>query len=218
MCPAMPPPTRPPTPPPTPPPTHHLLVPTPVPPRPTICFSGNNKVETKEKGFITMNELQVGDSVRSGSGKFTQVYGFGHDDHKHQDVFLQIEYNHISDVNGSLSPALQISQMHLLFVERNNQIYLIRVMDVVVGELLSGKQVIAIHKIIQKGVYAPFTQSGDIIVSGIVAFNYVDILPVDNWVWIQHMISHTLSYPQRFFLLLFHGNLSEGRLHSRVWI
>jgi hypothetical protein len=79
-------------------------------------------------------------------------------------------------MNG-ISSDLHISPMHLVFVERNNPIFPIRALDVVVGDILSAKQVIGIHRnILKTGDYSPLNQSGDIVVSGIVASNYVDVL------------------------------------------
>jgi Hint module len=151
-------------------------------------------VEIKGKGIVNMMELQIGDFVMSGSGKFTQVYGFGHFDHDREENFLQIQVGH--------NP-LQISPIHLVFVERNNQSYPIRALDVMVGDMLSGQQVQSIRTIRQRGIYAPLTQSGDIVVSGIVSSNYVAILQIDQWTSMQHMLGHTLLYPQRCFCYYF---------------
>jgi Hint module len=96
--------------------------------------------------------------------------------------------------------------MHLVFVERNHRIFSIRAMDVVMGDVMSGKQVIGIqNNNIQTGVYSPLTQSGDIVVSGIVASNYVDVLHFDSSVSVHHTLGHMLLLPQSCFCSYFIG-------------
>jgi Hint module len=149
-----------------------------------------------------MEKLQIGDFVISGDGKYTQVYGFGHWDPNHEETFIQIEFD---GGDGTTMPLnkVHISPMHLVFVTRNNnRMDLIRAVDVIIGDVLTGsKQVTAIHRIIQKGVYTPLTQSGDIVVNGIVASNYVDVL---HWnhplvISMQHTMGHMIMSPQRCF-------------------
>jgi Hint module len=165
-----------------------------------------------------MNKLKIGDHVMSGDGTFTQVYGFGHLDHNREEYFIQIEMEDrkLDDISSS---NLTISPMHLIFIERNHQILTIRAMDVAVGDVLNNKQVISIHHTMHKGVYAPLTQSGDIVVSDIVASNYVDLLHFDYVVSLQHTIGHTLLYPQRCFC---YYNIDmcqkEGYIHGYGYI
>jgi Hint module len=55
--------------------------------------------------------------------------------------------------------------------------------------------------VVRRGVYAPLTLSGDILVSGIVASDYVDLLelPMMPLLWDQHTLAHVLFGPQRIF-------------------
>jgi hypothetical protein len=43
-----------------------------------FCFPGRMKVDEKTKGLISMTDLQIGDHVKVGDGKFDLVYSFGH--------------------------------------------------------------------------------------------------------------------------------------------
>jgi Hint module len=184
----------------------------PVPPTPS-CFAGSNMVETKDHGLIRMADLQIGDYVVSGNGQYTQVYGFGHYDPNHYETFVQIELN-----ESSRSELMYISPKHLVLVTRDNhQMDWIRAMDVVIGDVLSGGTVTALYHKLQQGVYNPLTQSGDIVVDGIVASNYVDILDWDHpWVVsLQHPMGHALISPQRWFCHYYIGICQkEGYIHG----
>jgi Hint module len=87
-------------------------------------------------------------------------------------------------------------------IDKENISHRIPAEDVVIGDILSGQQVQAIRRVVRHGVYAPLTQSGDIMVSGILTSNYVDLfhgkLPSPKG-WDQHIIAHTLFHPQRYF-------------------
>jgi Hint module len=77
--------------------------------------------------------------------------------------------------------------------------------SVVVGNILSGKVGTAIRSIFRQGVYAPLTQSSDIVVNGIKASNYVNILDDTNVHigWNQHILGHSYYLPQRMFCSYF---------------
>jgi Hint module len=165
----------------------------------TICFSGMSTVEIENNGFIPMKQLQIGDSVRSGNGIFTQVYGFGHFHHDLKAEFLQLHFD--EDTSDSM---IEISPKHLVFVERNKIEVTIPASEVVMGDILSGKKVALIQMVTRHGVYAPLTQSGDIMVGNIRASNYVDILDYSSVLWIdQHTLGHAYMFPRRLFCRFF---------------
>jgi Hint module len=173
----------------------------PVPsPPPTSCFSGVNTVEVKGVGHVPMNLLGIGDLVKSGDGTFTQVYGFGHLDYNLEGTFLRISFEK-NDVPSPVS-SIEISARHLVMIEKEKKQYRIPAADIAVGDILSGQRVHTIQEVVRRGVYAPLTQSGEIIVSGILASNYVklvDLAMVQN----QHTIGHLLFTSQRFFCRYF---------------
>jgi Hint module len=83
-----------------------------------------------------------------------------------------------------------------------------------VGDILSGKQVIKIETVIRRGVYAPLTFTGKVLVNGIVASNYVTLLhveqpimttavPTTSMMWDQHDLGHLLFGLQRIFCSYF---------------
>jgi Hint module len=174
-------------------------------PSPTICFSSQNKVTVKDLGPIPINLLRIGDMVKSNDDIYTQVYGFGHLDHQHEGTFLHITFK-MCDRQTCQYPALflEISARHLVMITKNENSYHIPAMDVVVGDILSGQQVETIHSVIRRGIYAPLTQSGEIMVSGILVSSYVDLIDHHNiartWKgWNRHIAAHILFHPQRYF-------------------
>jgi Hint module len=166
-------------------------VPIPSPP----CFSGMNTVEVEGTGEVAINQVKVGDFIKAGNNDFTQVYGFGHIDPDLEADFLQI-------VLADDSPSIEMTSRHLVYVKRNNHLYSMPASDIVVGDELSGKSVQAIRTVTRRGVYAPLTQSGDILVSGVRASNYVDVLDY-SLVWDQHVYAHAFFFPQRLFCRFF---------------
>jgi Hint module len=188
-------------------PTSSPLVSPPTP----HCFSGLNLVEVKDVGIIPMNQLRIGDFVRSGgtsSDQFSMVYGFGHMSHIQEAKYLRFLFLDKSDgrdntaLENNASSFVEISPMHLIFVDKNMKQILIRAADVKVGDQLNRKQVIEIQIVMRHGLYAPLTYSGVIVVNGILASNYVDVLDY-HILWNQHTCGHFIFSPQRLFCSYF---------------
>jgi Hint module len=176
----------------------------------SLCFSAWNTVNVKDKGNVPINQLKIGDYVKSGKNDddYTQVYGFGHYGRDWEDDFLQIHFH--ENTNSShpavLLPApLEISYRHLVFVERNHKQSTMQASDIKVGDELVGpkSKVQSIRTVRRRGVYAPLTYSGDIVVSGVRASNYVHVLDLNGSVWDHHTIAHILFFPQRLFCTFF---------------
>jgi Hint module len=179
--------------------------PSPVPVLVPTCFSGWNMVEVKGGGNLRMDQLKIGDFVLSGNGRFSQIYGFGHLDHDQEAVYLQIDFAGSTEnrtYDHPHSSTLEISPRHLILAEKDHVQYAIRAADVVMGESLNGLRVTNIQTVRRRGIYAPLTYSGDIIVSGVRSSNYVDNLDHDLR-WNMHMVGHVLFFPQRVFCSAF---------------
>jgi Hint module len=166
------------------------------------CFSAWNIVQVQGVGDVNISQVQIGDYVQTGNnGHFTQVYGFGHYDPDWEATFQQIILKD-EDKGVDHFPSLEITSQHLVFVERNQKQYTIPASDIVVGDQLGGRRVQWIQSVTRRGVYAPLTQSGEIVVSGIRASNYIQVLDVPL-VWDQHVYAHALFGPQRWFCYYF---------------
>jgi hypothetical protein len=150
----------------------NILAPTPAPtkaPTPfTVCFSGDSEVQVENKGSVKMADLALGDNVRVSADKFEPVYSFGHKNADASADFLQI-------ITVGYSKPLEVSRDHMVVVEggRNIPASMVKRGDNLVtadGELVAVKSVRAV---VRKGVFAPFTDSGSIIVNDVAASNYV---------------------------------------------
>lgn len=180
-------------------PSPSLPVPSPSP-SPAACFSGENLVEIKDFGHIQMSQLRVGDFVKSSREKFTQVYGFGHFNHEEVGTYLRILF----DTTERLQPSnfstafIEISSNHLVMMDKSSKKMHIRAADVIIGDELSGRTVVEIQTVARRGLYAPLTKSGEIIVGGILASNYIEVLNF-QLSFDQHTLGHVVFTPQRLF-------------------
>lgn len=167
------------------------------------CFSSMNTVEEKNQGIISIAKLKIGDNVKTGTGHYTQVYGFGHMDHNREESFIQIHLDSSDDSSDDVPTTIEISSKHLIFVDRSDRPYAIEAAGVVVGDFLSGRKVVnVVTGVVRQGVYAPLTMSGDIAVSGVRASNYVDLLEYGGW-YNRHVIGHAAFGPRRLFCRYF---------------
>jgi hypothetical protein len=147
-----------------------------------------------------MSELALGDQVLVATGKHETVYSFGHRDDTTEASFLRF-----------LPPGLDISMDHM--VKRGGSYVpasLIQVGDVL--ETGTGDMVMIefIETVTRKGVYAPFTMSGTIIVNDIKASSYVSFQSAENLIiggWKTPLtfqwIAHLSQGPHRVWTALF---------------
>jgi hypothetical protein len=161
-------------------------------PKKSMCFSPLNSVFVKDKGFIPMHELHVGDLVQTTDHPkqtHARVLSFMHKEHDVEVEYLQVFMEH-RDI------PLEVSPNHLLFIQETNR-NVVRAQDIKVGDmLLSGNKVTHISTVRRHGLYAPVTETGTIWVSGVTASCYVDVLPsvVPTF---QAYLSHAALAPLR---------------------
>jgi hypothetical protein len=113
-----------------------------------------------------MDQLQIGDYVKAGNDQFSRVYSFSHLDKSTESMFLQIH-------TEQLDNPLEVSPDHIVYVSGKA----VRASDVRVGDRMDDVHVVSrITMARRRGVYAPVTYSGDIVVSGVLASSYVSLL------------------------------------------
>jgi len=139
-----------------------------------VCFSEKATVQALGKGVIPMTELVVGDKVLTGKeqDRYEPVYGFGHINPDKPAEFLRIFTS-----NNAAAP-LEMTGNHMLFVRGKE--HPVRSDSIKVGDNLRADHgtftsVTKIQTVTRKGVYAPLTPSGSIVVNGIVASSYVSM-------------------------------------------
>ena len=130
----------------------------------SFCFSKDATAEVEGSGPVAMQDLQVGDRVLTGSGKYQPIYSFGHYSEDRAADFLQIY------TKGN-KQALEMSGNHLLFKDGQA----VRADSIQVGDVLSNGQVTKIGSQFKQGLYMPLTEEGTIVVNGVVASSYVSI-------------------------------------------
>merc|ERR1719373_1113145 len=187
----------------------------------SLCFSGRNTVEVLGRGMVPMDTLKIGDSVRIMGGNFAKVYSFGHFHSSQKAGYLQIQ-----TTEGN---TLEITPKHMVFVQSAGKTKSVPASSIKVGDMLVtnndiGSEVSKIGKVQRKGTYAPFTTSGDIVVSGIAASNYVSImkeeeigLPIS-----MQWIAHTFNAPHRFVCTAIDFSICENETYTKeglsTWI
>lgn len=164
------------------------------------CFSSHAQVEVKGKGTVAMHSVAIGDRVLAGNGQYASVYSFAHFDRDREAEFLRVK------LKGQREYVLEITAGHLLFVNRRGEIQAqaassIRVGDDLIDQSGSTAKIIKIASVLRRGVFAPFTTTGDIVVNGILAstyatFNGRDRLP--EYIPYQ-WLAHVLVAPRRLF-------------------
>lgn len=133
-----------------------------------VCFPGDSEVTVQDRrGPIKMKDLQLGDMVQVVGGNYEPIYSFGH---KHSDTYS--EFLAISTTDNKV---LEISKNHM--VGRPNGGFvpagILQVGDSLISSNGVTTSVRSIRSVQRKGVYAPFTDSGTIIVNGILASTYI---------------------------------------------
>lgn len=182
------------------------------------CFSGRSTVQVKDKGMVPMDTLKIGDYVRVGNGGFSQVYSFGHYDPTAQKQYLQIQ------TEADAKP-LEITAQHLLYIhnEMTKMTQVVPADTIKLGDLLVvpandgvPTPVVAIGNVQRRGKYSPLTTSGDIVVNGVVASNYVSRAWINDGAsgvvssQVLHWLQHGASVPYRLYCAMTGGCQDEA--------
>ena len=172
------------------------------------CFSHVNTVEVQGQGHVSMDSLKIGDFVRAGKNKFSRVYSFLHLDRDVEAEYLQIH------AEGLKAP-LEVSPEHMVFVKSTP----VRASQVKVGDMLGENKVSEIKTVKRRGVYAPVTESGDIVVSGVLASSYAAVhsyTPIN-----QHTEAHAF-FAVRRLVCAFNFGICENETYTEdgfpVWL
>jgi Hint module len=146
-----------------------------------------------------MRTVKLGDKVLVHGGKYESVYSFGHYD---QDI----EAQYLKFVTSARN-VLEVSKDHMVFIGQR----CVPASNIMVGdklEMASGDPatVTSISVVTKKGAFAPFTDSGTVIVNGVKASSFVafqgsstlKISGVDTGLEFQ-FLAHTFERPRRFW-------------------
>ncbi|KAK4524788.1 hypothetical protein GAYE_SCF06G2691 [Galdieria yellowstonensis] len=125
------------------------------------CFPGSSTVYLDKFHSKPISELQVGEMILDAHGKPTKVIGWLHKNENQEARYIQVQFT-------NMSSRLTISGDHLVFSTNG----VIKSKQIVRGNKLLTRQegfatVHSVESLISKGVYAPLTESGTLLVDGI---------------------------------------------------
>jgi len=158
-----------------------------------LCFSAFNDVDVlgaTSSRFI--DSIQVGDYVRDSPSSFSRVISLGHFQPSQKAQFLRIRSSHAGNA------PIELTAKHIMFVKGKGAIPadMVRVGD----ELFHGNnKVTDIDLVTRHGVYAPITESGNIMVGGVLASSYAQFFDDNSLVnsHLQNTLTHFFFAPQR---------------------
>lgn len=143
------------------------------------CFSGNSIVELQDGKQIRMEDTQIGDAVLTKGGTYETIYSFGHLNQKLLAKFVQLQ---------TKSTTLELTSDHLIWVEDQQQYIPASLVEV--GHILSnGEAILKIRTVQRRGVYAPFTRSGTIVVNDVVCSTYITMQPDSAYLQIGTVVT-----------------------------
>ncbi|GFY42841.1 sonic hedgehog protein [Trichonephila inaurata madagascariensis] len=177
------------------------------------CFQATSTVMTRD-GYKKMVDLKIGDEVVSnfevnGLLSFSKVIAFLHRDVHMNVTFVQLQTNS--------SNILHLTQRHLIFKWENKIPTATYAMHVREGDFIYTRSVANqtmlaivtnVSLLTLKGVYAPLTESGTIVVDGIWVSCYAEVT--------SHMMAHALFFPVRFLHVIKTFAISVCRIVLRL--
>jgi len=132
------------------------------------CFSEVSQVQHLNGDVLMMTDLAIGDHILTGSGEYEEVYVFGHQHATKDATFFQIH-------SSKQKNPLEVTGEHLIFLHGESSP--VRAASVQIGDVLhtlnGGSAVTNIKTVQRKGIYAPLTVGGTLVVDGVVASSYV---------------------------------------------
>jgi len=151
-----------------------------------LCFPKSSKIETLDKGIISISDLEYGDYVKSYDlSKNEWIYSkFIFYLHKDDDIYAE----YIS-IKTSTNKILLLSKYHLIAINNSNSIEFIyannlKLNDILIIDNNETNSIIELNTIIEYGAYAPLLQTGTISVDNILASCYAN----SKWHNLVHLI------------------------------
>lgn len=147
------------------------------------CFPADSTVRTEDGKLVRMEDLSHAHRIAIGGGKHSDVFFFGHRNPAEMSTFVHIQ-------TASTGKELRLSAGHYLYANSK----LVTARTVTVGDTLETGDgqtvtVTSIRKQLARGVYAPATLHGNLVVDGIVVSSYTDA--------VHPRVAHTLLTPLR---------------------
>jgi len=162
----------------------------------SFCFSSVDQVELSNGEIKKIEQLRLGDKVLTQNGNYEAIYSWGHRNTEKVARFVKL-----------LPSDIELSSNHLIFSQNGK--FPVPAGTVEVGDILSsGETVTSVQSVTRRGLYAPFTKSGTIVVNGQVASTFVSLqqnsstlLLSNGWsTGISHQwLARTFEFPHRLW-------------------
>jgi len=173
------------------------------------CFPGDSHVRTRNGSIVPMHSLRVGQEVEvadpvTGRKHFSPVIAFQHVERETMAMFLQL---YMED-----GKVMTLTEDHLVFSSFGGD----AATDVPAGSLVAGKSLLwvsnstsmidasmkqvlvrKISRVIAKGIYAPLTDYGTVVVDGVLASCFTKY---------RHRVGYAVWTPYRWFRNMFPRN------------
>jgi len=188
-----------------------------------FCFSDRMEVQVEGGAGTTtkrMDQLKIGDKVLTTEGSYAKVYSFAHMERNAKTEFLQIH-------SSTIEAPLEITPSHMLYVSKTAHApaTVVPAGAVQVGDYLRAAAtaepapVTAIRTVVRQGAYAPLTESGTIVVQGVVASNYVALPKVFQEhlsFGVQHKMEHVAMSPYRLHCSMKAGGCEDEMYNEKT--
>jgi len=155
-----------------------------------LCFSSMAIVAVKGKGNTRMKDITVGDGVLTGNGNYETVYSIAHQDKTKTSAFLQMYSSSLAVGNRMMNnhEPIELSMKHMVFLVGNP--HPIPAEMVKLGNNLQTidgpRTVTKIVLVIRDGVYSLLTESGTIVVNGVVSSTYSTFAGSNEWIEVHN--------------------------------
>ena len=151
-------------------------------------------VQTLNRGTVQISDLTEGDYIKTldlatGKSIFSKFVTYLHQDKEIQAEFIKIQTKNgklITLTEKHLIPRLNVAQNKAEFVFANS----LKLGDFIISEH-GNEEIEIIEWVEEKGVYAPLTESGTVLVDDILASCYANIE--------QHYLAHWVFKPYVYF-------------------
>ena len=158
------------------------------------CFPSKSQVQTLNRGILQISDLKEGDYIKTldlatGKSVFSKFVTYLHQDKEVQAEFIKVQTKNekfITLTEKHLIPRLNVARNKAEFVFANR----LKLGDFIICEH-GNEEIEIIEWVEEKGVYAPLTESGTVLVDEILASCYANIE--------QHYLAHWVFKPYVYF-------------------